>query len=83
MDHEWGRNVTRYGLGNAGASLAACFLAAPSLILTNGRDTADPSLALVWNLPDTGTPFYTVGGIDVTGLGNFPFGFSVEADGPL
>lgn len=39
MDHKWGRNVTLYGLGDLGASLASYFPPPflPRYVLTNAR----------------------------------------------
>lgn len=38
MDHKWGRNVSLYGLGDIGATLAARFLSGPgTVVLTNAH----------------------------------------------
>lgn len=83
MESSWGRNVRFYGVGAAGATLAARFLVAPNVILTNGRDKTNPALVLAWQLPDLVTQEMIPGGINVTGLGNFPYGFDVEPNVPL
>lgn len=83
MEHRWGVNVTKYGLGDTGATLAACIPTNPTIVLVNvilpGGDRT-----LVWRVPaDTqpNTPYFS---LDVARLQpNFPYGFSVEPDAPM
>jgi len=81
LDHKWGRNVLKYGVGNTGATLAACFLAAPNVILTNApADTVADSVKMWFRSADPHGPY----GASTLGIGDmhFPYGLGdfVELD---
>jgi hypothetical protein len=83
LDHSWGRNVSDYGLGSAGASLAARVLPGMTNIVTNGSDYG-PAFYDVWAInPDTG--LYTRSTwLKIPGaFGNFPYFWDVEPDVPV
>lgn len=83
MEHSWGRNISLYGLGGMGATLAARILVFPytSILINNPfwlygaravfipPDTAPDDPYVVYELPRFG--------------GNFPYGWNVEPDVPL
>lgn len=83
MDHKWGRNVTKYGLGSAGATLAARLLLTTGVIYTNAPGSL-PGQFVVWLIhPDTELPFLAFNGTKLPGHPHFPYGYLVESDGPV
>lgn len=83
MEHEWGRNVFDYGLGNSGCTLAARLPSPLSTIMvTNERMPVGQARA--WGiLPDMDawTPF-NIGRVGDPN-GHFPYGHPVEPDAPV
>lgn len=83
MDHRWGRNISTYGVGDLGATLAAPYTGLPRLILTNVRHpvTRRPLVAI---LPVFSPPYYTYNHTVVPDIdANFPYGVDVEPDAPV
>lgn len=83
MDHKWGRNVSDYGLGDVGATLAARVLVTPWLVVTNApRSDGTQDW---WFVPSADTPdtAYFQEPFTPSAVGHFPYGVLVEMDGPL
>jgi len=75
--------VTKYGLGSTGATLAARAHEEFAIVVVTNAEPS-PGVGLAWILPPDTEPsgtFFAFG----FGMGgkNFPYGFDVEADGPL
>lgn len=83
MDHRWGRNVTSYGLGGIGATLAARVLTLPNTFITNEEQPIFGGVWL-WHLPlNPDLPYsVTFDGGGGSGL-SFPYNYLVEPDGPV
>lgn len=83
MENSWGRNVALYGLSGTGATLAACFLDHPDIILTNAPGFAGNTSQQWFIYPDTDIPF-GVQSLPRFGL-RFPYiyGADVEPNVPL
>lgn len=83
MEHEWGRNITTYGVGDCGATMCSRVLSGSfNQILTNSLTSG--GLALVWELPSLVNPSYGLGTfIRLPGHPNFPYGYNVDPDAPL
>jgi len=83
LEHSWGRNVVRYGLGDTGCSLAARELRdfPPDVIVTNqiGR----PGIYWAWVLPDTEDGTYFGVEFHEVGFPHFPGDLNVEPDEPV
>ena len=83
MDHSWGRNVFDYGLDGIGATLAThMHNLGPGYVLTN-TERFFPMVFFVRIPQDTGLGFYLGGTIPKLAAGNFPYGYTVDADVPL
>ena len=83
MEHKWGRNVSEYGVGSLGATLAARLLGEPHVIVTNNQDVPTHVFCVVEALLFPDSPFgYAYLG-KVPGHPNFPYGLPVEPDGPV
>lgn len=82
MDHKWGRNILKYGVGSTGATLAARFPGWPNdIVLTNARVAG--TYALILYVPtNTSVPYYLGLQLIPTAFPHFPYGRSVEPDAP-
>lgn len=83
MDHKWGRNLFAQGLGDLGFTLCARVAGGigGEFWLTNHNR---PPAVEMWYVPtDTSVPYFrgTVGFFP--GHRNFPYGWPVDADGPV
>jgi hypothetical protein len=84
LENKWSRNITLLGLGGLGATLCSRVLASLTLYATNAVNVLGPNLATFVQIPPTGVDFpFLIGGVDVTGLGHFPYGFDVEPNEPV
>lgn len=83
MGSSWSQNVTDYGLGSAGATLAARMLSTPSWAVVNVRKL-DTSV-VIWYLPPADTPDvpYNTDFPGPSGFPYFPYGIAVEPDVPV
>lgn len=72
-----------YGLGDTGATLAAHYEGQPSAILTNAPGQS-PGTFKLWIISlDTDLQWIEYNPGKVAGHPHFPYGFPVEADGPM
>lgn len=83
MDHRWGRNITDYGLGDLGATMASPLHDRPQELHLNVLAYGGTK-ALYAQVPtDTSTP-YTIAAVDPRpGHPHFPYGYWVDPDAPV
>lgn len=83
MDHKWGREVFKTGLGDMGATLASRSLAPfGNVWVTNAIASPGVALAVIVPLDTAPDDTYFAFGFGTGGL-HFPYGFDVEPDGPV
>jgi hypothetical protein len=83
LDHKWGRNVSAYGLGDTGATLAARILTlATATAIINVRSPGGTVMS--WQYLGNIQGYMPGGFLTMPDPSeNFPYGFIVEADGPV
>lgn len=83
MDHSWGRNVRRYGLGSFNVTLCSRLLPfPPDYVLINV--TQEPDACVYMRVPSDMNPDapYTIGVLPRFEE-HFPYGWPVDPDVPL
>lgn len=83
MDHNWGRWVSEYSVGDTGATLASYYhVSGGTAVITNEKVGA--SFAVIWFIPpDTANPMVRNIVNKYPGFPHFPYGWEVEPDGPV
>lgn len=83
MDHEWGRNVTEFGLGDMGATLAG-LKPGPPLAYYVINAPGHGFYLVTQQVPTDTSPQYTYFGIPIPHLHpHFPYGEHVNPDAPV
>lgn len=83
MEHDWGRNVTEFGLGDLGATMAAIYPFPPAIYLTN-REFGPDAFIGTQQVPTDTSPrisFYPYP--KMPGHPHFPYGWAVTPDAPV
>lgn len=83
MEHDWGRWVTEFGVGDTGCSLASYYLVSGGTGVITNEDLGE-NFAVIWFIPPD--PAITMVRNIVNkypGFPNFPYGWEVEPDSPV
>lgn len=83
MDHSWGRNILKYGLGGYPCTLCARLLAPTGTVVITNQPRTDGNVYFIRvpadTLPDAPYTYELVARF----APHFPYGFAVEPDVPL
>lgn len=80
MDHKWGRNVLRYGLGGLRCNLAARVVGFPAVITDIPTGTSFTCIEATLVPPDTELRIFFNAVPRLNSTGRFPYGYNVEPD---